>query len=127
MRDAELRLLRAFPQSFINDIGEFIAHKKSNTYFNLAKCANDFEIKCKTLEWLSRAAYKTKVYRKEKRNNEFHEFILNGINMFLGTQFTKEDIALIYQNIGNQVNRGLTVKFIESGYNMKLFEIINRD
>ena len=120
MTDTELRLLKYFPQSFINHIGEFVAHKKSNTYFNLVNCADDLEIKCKVLEWLSRSACKTQAYRQQKKNNEFHAFMLKGINTFLGTDFSKKDIALIYQELGNQVNRSLTVKFVESGYNMEL-------
>ncbi len=122
MRDTELKLLNAFPQSFINHLGEFIAHRKSNIYFNLANCVDDLEIKCKVLEWLSRSACKTQVYRQHKKNDEFHEFMLRGINTFLGTDFSKKDIALIYQELGNQVNRPLTVKFVESGYNMELLK-----
>lgn len=118
----ELKLLNAFPQSFINHLGEFIAHRKSNTYFNLANCVDDLEIKCKVLEWLSRSACKTKIYKQQKKNDEFHEFMLKGINTFLRTDFSEEDIVLIYQELGNQVNRPLTAEFIESGYNIELLK-----
>lgn len=116
------RLMQCFPHSLINYSGEFIAHEQSNTYFILSNCHNELDIKCKVLEWLSRAAYKTKPYMNEKKNKEFHEFMLSGINKFLGTQFTSEDMEQIYTYLGNACNHAKTVKFVESGYDMGILE-----
>lgn len=70
---------------------------------------------CKVLEWLSRPALK-------EGNEKVHEWYLNGINKYLGTNFTIQDIQEIYCNLGNQINRPLTLKFIESNYNMEVFK-----
>ena len=115
-----MKLMRCFSGSFLTDCGEIVVHSKANEYFNIQKCADELEVKCKVLEWFSRAAYKTAPYTQAKKNNEFHDFMRNGINSFLETNFTKEDMAKIYQELGNQVNRDLTIKFINSGYDMSV-------
>jgi len=116
MTDTEHELLKAFPRSFINEFGEFIAHDKANEYFILKNCANDLDIKCKVLEWLSRGASKTAPFRTNKKNEEFNNFMLSGINEFLCTEFTREDMRDIYSTLGNCVNHEKTIEFIESGY-----------
>lgn len=116
------RLARAFPNSFINTSLEFIAHKEANEYFRLEDCNNEFDVKCKVLEWLSRCAYKTCPFHTNLKNEKFHNFMLNGINDFLGSDFTEEDIAVIYQRLGNRVNHTLTCRFVGSGYDMSVLE-----
>ncbi len=118
------KLARAFPNSFINTNLEFIAHGEANEYFILADCENEFDVKCKVLERLSRGAHKTCPYNSNLKNQRFHNFMLNGINDFLGTDFTEEDIGLIYDRLGNRVNHGLTVEFVNSGYDLS---ILNRN
>lgn len=120
------KLMRCFPQSFINYRGEFIAHQKSNTYFIFDYCEDEQEVNCKVLEWLSRAAHKTAPFRTAKLNNELHQFVLDGINSFLGTDFTFYDMDLIYTYLGNAVNRNLTIKFVESGYDMEVLREYER-
>ena len=112
------RLSAAFPKSFINCALEFIAHKTANEYFRLEDCETDFDVQCKVLEWLSRGAHKTQPFATARQNDEFHAFMLGGINEFLGTSFTEEDIAIIYQMLGNCVNHPLTVEFVKSGFDM---------
>ena len=112
-------LLKSFPGSFLNQYGEFIAHREANEYFQLSKCKDDLEIKCKVLEWLSRAAFKTEPYKNKKKNEKFNDFMLTGINKFLNTDFDKYSMRTIYQELGNQVNRELTIKFINSNYDME--------
>ena len=114
---------KAFPGSFLNTSLEFIAHKGANEYFLLEDCNTWTEVKCKVLEWLSRGAYKTCPYTSKKKNDEFHAFMLNGINAFLQTDFDEKDMALIYQRLGNRVNHALTMEFVISGYNMALLEV----
>ena len=112
------KLCNSFNRSFINGEGEFIAHVKGNQYFILRTCETELDVKCKVLEWFSRGAYKTEPYRTAKKNDEFHEFMLNGINKFLGTEFDTFDIEDIYTYLGNACNHDKTVAFIESGYIM---------
>lgn len=117
-----LRLMSSFPNSFIHQSGEFIAHKEANEYFIINNMTDDIEIEFKTLEWLSRSAYKGQPFRNEKKNKEFRRFMLTGINNFLGTDFDECQIGIIYQELGNQVNRPLTMKFVESGYDFEVLE-----
>lgn len=114
------KLARAFPNSFINTALEFIAHKEANEYFRLEDCENEFDVKCKVLEWLSRGAYKTCPFNSNIKNKKFHNFMLNGVNDFLGTDFTKDDMEIIYTYLGNRCNHERTVEFINSGYDMSI-------
>ncbi len=123
--DIAKRLMRCFPGSFINYLGEFIAHPEANQYFILDNCKDELEVKCKVLAWFSRGAYKTAPFGVRK-NKELHRFMLNGINTFLGTSFSEEDMDLIYTYLGNDVNRNLCVEFIESGYDMEILREIER-
>lgn len=118
-----IKLLNAFPNSFINHCGEFIAHKKGLAYFTLTNCKTEMDVKCKVLEWLSRDAYKTEPWSSRKSNVAYHDFILSGINEFLGTDFTHDDMKLIYTKLGNRVNHELTIRFIESGYDMDVLRV----
>ena len=115
-----VQLAACFPDSFINYRGEFIAHKKSNTYLCLQNCETMEDLQCKVIEWFSRAAYKTEPYHSAYANYKFHKFMLDGVNKFLGTDFTNEDMELIYTYLGNAVNHGQTVEFIRSGFDMKV-------
>ena len=117
------RLLKAFPGSFINDNADFIAEKKMNQYICLEKCESEFEIKCKMLEWFSRAAFKTQYYRSERSNDRLHRFMLNGINNFLNAAFTEADMEVIYEKLGNGINHELTESFVKNGYDMDLLNM----
>lgn len=116
------KLARAFPNSFINTALEFIAHKEANEYFRLEDCDNEFDVKCKVLEYLSRGAHKTCPFYTNLKNERFHNFMLNGINDFLGSDFTEDDIAIIYQKLGNRVRHSLTEEFVNSGYDMSILK-----
>ena len=116
------KLAWSFPNSFINCSLEFIAHKEANEYFILRDCETEFDVKCKVLEQLSRGAHKTCPFNSNLKNERFHNFMLNGINAFLGTDFNEEDIALIYDRLGNKVNHTLTIEFVNSGYDMSVLK-----
>lgn len=112
------KLMRSFPDSFINQRGEFIAHAAANEYFILKNCQGEIDVKCKVLEWLSRAAFKTAPFSRAIKNTALHIFMLNGINTFLGTAFSPEDMDQIYTYLGNACNHAKTMQFVESGYDM---------
>lgn len=115
------KLMRSFPRSFINAEGEIIVHEYANEYFILRNCETELDIKCKVLEWLSRS-YKQQPYRTPAKNVEYQEFMRNGINEYLGTNFTKDDLQTIYSRLGNRVNHALTVEFVNSGYDMRFLK-----
>lgn len=122
MTNKEMKLLKSFPGSFINDNGKFIPERSGVAYFDLANCESSEEIKCKVLEWCSRAAYKSEPYDKKRENDWLHEFMLDGINNFLDTDFSEEDMEQIYAKLGNGCNRPLCEKFVMSGYDMEVLK-----
>lgn len=113
------KLMRSFPCSYINSEGEFIAHKYANEYFILRNCETELDIKCKVIEWFSRS-YKVTPYRTPAKNVEYQDFMRKGINKYLGTNFTKDDLHIIYSYLGNACNHAKTIEFVNSGYDMRI-------
>ena len=123
------KLLACFPKSFINRNGEFIAHKKSNTYMLLENKETWLDVAVGLVEWFSRAAFKTEPYYSTAANNHFHRFMLAGINEFLkpATPLTHEDMELVYTYLGNGAHHALAVQFVESDCDMKILRAYARD
>lgn len=103
----------AFPKFFINRNLEVIVHPRSNTYFLLSDVQTETDLIAKILEWLSREAAKSVA----KESKKYH---LDGINTFLGTSFTQDDMMQIYTYLGNRCNHNRTLRFIESGYDLSV-------
>ena len=118
--DIALKLMDCFAGSKINQFGEFIADEKGNAYFNLKNCKTERDIWCKVLEWFSREAYKSQPYKQHSKNEKYHEFMLNGINKYLGTEFKHKDMELIYCELGNSINHNLTIEFIQSNFDFSV-------
>lgn len=112
--------MKCFPQSYITGLGELIIDRETNQYFRLVDCNTELDVKCKVIEWLSRPACKTAPYPTKKKNAEFNNRILNGINEYLGTEFTREDMYEIYTYLGNRCNHVKTREFIRSHYDMSV-------
>ena len=115
-------LLECFPTSFVNVHEEFIAYPRTNLYFILGSCETLLDVKCKVLEWFSRDCFKTQPFRSNWRNEEYHKLILDRVNDFLGTDFTEEDMEIIYSELGNAIRHELTIKFVESDYDLRLLK-----
>ena len=62
-------------------------------------------------------ARKLKAFTKPLRKEH-----LDGINKLLDTKFTPEDMEYIYTNLGNGINHELCMKFVKSGYDLKVIE-----
>lgn len=62
------------------------------------------------------------VYRTKRNNDEFHSFILAGVNDYLDTDFSEKDMEKIYTYLGNACDHEKTLKFIESGYDMSVLK-----
>lgn len=105
------RLLKAFPKFYINSRFECIIYPPRNSYFLMADIQTETELDAKILEWLSREASKS----IDPKSQVYH---LNGINTFLGTSFTQEDMSEIYTYLGNRCDHAKTIHFIESGYDL---------
>ncbi len=114
------KLNEAFPNSFINSSGEFVAcDGMGNQSFRLEDCEIEDDIKRKVIAWFSRGAFKTTPFASETKNQMFNDMMLDGINQYLGTCFTKDDMEIIYTYLGNAVNSALMDKFIENKYNIQ--------
>lgn len=105
------RFSEAFPKFFINHNLEAIVHPRRNTYFLLTDVHTEMDLNAKVLEWLSREAAKS----VSKESQKYH---LEGINRFLGTNFSQGEIMEIYTYLGNRCNHKKTMRFIESGYDL---------
>lgn len=112
-------LLGLFPMSYINANMEVILIPKTNTYFSLEGVESRRDIIAKLLMWCSRTIVKGQPFKSEKRNYLFKEIIKEDLNYYLGTLFSDEDMALIYQKLGNGINPELTYRFIDSGFDME--------
>ena len=93
-----LRFTEAFPKFFINHNLEAIVHPRRNTYFLLTDVHTEMDLNAKVLEWLSREAAKS----VSKESQQYH---LKGINNFLGTNFSQNEMMEIYTYLGNRCNR----------------------
>jgi hypothetical protein len=111
--DIRNRFFAAFPKSFINRNLEVIVYPRRNTYFLLIHVNTETDLIAKILEWLSREAAKS----IEKKSQKYH---LDGINAFLGTNFSQADMMQIYTYLGNRCNHNRTLRFIESGYDLSV-------
>lgn len=117
-----LRLLKCFPNSFVNTNGDFIVSLKTQSYFILSNCNSLLELRCKVLNYLSRDAIKAIPYKREINNEKYRDSILKGINTFLGTSFSTEEMTRIYTKLGGGIKEELTKRFIESNYDLSLLE-----
>lgn len=115
-------LLGLFPRSFINAKLEVILIPKTNTYFSLEGVQSRRDIIAKLLMWCSRSIAKGQPFRSETGNNVFRKLAKRSLNHYLGTLLTDEDMALIYQRLGNGINPELTYRFIDSGFDMEVLD-----
>lgn len=108
-----LRALEIFPKSFINTRNEIILQPKNNVYFRLDDVESELDFKCKMFAWVSRPIAKS-------LNRYWWPRVLLSFNIYMDKSFTKEDMYKIYDRLGNDVNRDLTIRFIESNFDMSL-------
>lgn len=122
VRESVVEFSALFPKSFINDCGELILVPKTNLYFKVINIGSIKELRCKIVEWCSRDACKSTPFYHTKRNEEYQEFVRVRINEFLGIDFSKEDWLFVYTYLGNNINRSLCEKFVESDYDLKIIK-----
>lgn len=115
-------VMKQFPGSFINHNNELILIPKVNLYIRLEDVNTPTELKYKLLEWCSRDCSCALRYSQNWRNARYHDDVLARVNKCLGTNFTRDEMELIYERLGNRCNHKLTMKFVSSGYDMKILE-----
>lgn len=103
---------------YINNEEELIVSPKLNAYFRLEDVETELDFKCKCLEWLTFDVADNHWFRYDKERKKLERLI----NYILNTNFTHNDYQHIYCRLGNRVNHTLTIKFIESNYDMNLIK-----
>lgn len=104
-----------FKGAFVNRSNEFIFDRRSNLYFRLDDVETVLEFKCKMMAWLSRPITKSLSDYKAR-------IVLQRFNELLGTNFSRADMELIYDRLGNGVAKTLCIEFIESNYDLSLLK-----
>lgn len=116
------KIMSIFPDSFLNRNFELILIPKTNTYFLAEDCLSKRDIIAKLLMWCSRDASKGAPFKNRTKNLCFQEDNRSYLNYYLGTEFSREDINLIYQKLGNGVRPAMTYEFIDGGFDMKILK-----
>lgn len=122
MTDEVFELMRCFPYSKIIPCGEVVLDNKNQLCFKVKGLETKKQIIYKLLEWGSRPIAKGCPYSSEKSNREWRRSLLLGYNNYLKTNFTESDIWLVYDRLGNAINHELTVKFVESNFDMEILK-----
>ncbi|MGX5439102.1 hypothetical protein [Bacillus thuringiensis] len=104
-----------FKGAFVNRSNELIFDRRSNLYFRLDDVETVLEFKCKMMAWLSRPITKSLSDYKAR-------IVLQRFNELLGTNFSRADMELIYDRLGNGVAKTLCIEFIESNYDLSLLK-----
>nr|DAS45972.1 MAG TPA: hypothetical protein [Caudoviricetes sp.] len=111
------KLMSYFPDSFINRQLELILIPKTNTYFSLRDCLTKNDVISKVLMWCTRDISKTRPYQQQKRNIDFYVDNRDRLRKYLGADI---NVYVIYHCLGMEINKELTHRFIESGFDMTL-------
>lgn len=92
-----------------------------NVYFCVRNCETKKDVQAKVLEWWSRDASKT-IHGGEKVTKIIQDYIRRGINEYLKTNFSHEDMLKIYNRLGNSIKHELTMRFIDSRFDMGMLQ-----
>lgn len=99
------------PKAFVNHNNELIIVPRNNIYFRLEDVHSVMDLQCKVIAWLSRPSCKGVSHYWQKRIRQI-------VNEFLGTEFSKDEMDHVYTYLGNDCNRKLCIRFIESDYDL---------
>lgn len=113
--------LNLFKGSFINANNEIILIPKFNVYTSLNDVNSDRDFKIKLCEYFTRDCCKALRYKQKKRLNEYYKDNINKFNIICGTNFTHDDMYIIYTYLGNGIKRLVAEKFVDSNFDMKIF------
>ncbi|MGN0961299.1 MAG: hypothetical protein ACI4PF_03780 [Christensenellales bacterium] len=114
------KLMKLFPNSFINQNKELILVPKTNLYFRLEDVRTKEDLYFKVIAWCSRSACKQMPYYQDWRNKKYQEMVRNNLNTFLGTNFSKDEWMDIYTKFGNGCNEEKCREFIKNNFNFDL-------
>lgn len=101
------------PKYFNNQNNELIVVPSWNIYIGLNSVKTPLDLKCKVVEWLSRPACKgVSNYWQKRVRAIFNDYLL--------TDFNHDEMERIYMYLGNAIKPELTIKFIESGFDLEV-------
>ena len=109
------RLMDIFEDSFINRNFELILEKRRNLYINFELVKTVRDLKMNMIQWKSRSCIK----------GDDEKILINTrkiFNEFFKKDFSLEDLELIYELLGNEVNPDLCAKFIDSDLNIGILK-----
>lgn len=75
----------------------------------------DHDLRAIVLSTLARETYKTNPYPDKALNDEYHEKMLTGVNKFLSTTLTVDDMKIIDEAFGGGKDHEQCVRFIIDG------------
>lgn len=122
LNEALYYLKHLFPGSFVNKHNELILIPETNLYIQLENCKTKFQLFAKLLEWCSRDSCFSLTYSMMKFNELYWKQNREALNSFFDQNWSHEDMSLIYETLGCRVNHELTIKFIESGFDLQVLE-----
>ena len=57
---------------------------------------------------------------QEWRNQKYRNRMLDGINAYMGTEFSRDEMLEIYTYLGNACDHEKTIRFIQSDYDFSV-------
>lgn len=125
--NSELELVICHPINPVDIADDFIyrrLYRKGknvycNVYFNAKTCQSKLDVQRKVIEYWSRDAYKTQ-FAGEEVSEIIQDYIRQGINEYLKTDFDRDDMELIYTYLGNGINSKLCEEFIKNKFNLDI-------
>ena len=117
------KTMELFRGSFINSNNELILIPKFNIYFRLDDVNSTSDFKEKLCEYFSRSCCCSLPYQTDKANKKHHKENCEKFNTICGTDFTADDMDIIYCHLGGGINHQLTYDFVKSNFNL---ELLNR-
>lgn len=120
-------LMNEYPNSYIDSTFDIILNRRTDMYVPINSVFNLFDLKCVILEYLSEDASYKKISKFnerfafwDKKDTEYHNNNLKHINEVLKTNFSKDDMKLIFSNLNYKCNHELTEVFVNLNYDMSL-------
>ncbi len=120
MLESVQKAMEFLPDSFINHNNEIILIPKFNVYTLLSDVKTDDDFKVKLCEWFSRDCCKALRYQQQKRLNRYYQHNTDVFNAICDTNFTVDDMYIIYTHLGNGRNPELAKAFVKSGFDLDL-------
>lgn len=120
LNDEVLKLMKALTASgldcFVNYNNELIASRKENVFFRLEGVTTRHDLERKVISWLTRSCV---TGLKPRVMKQFRD----GVNRYLGTEFSEEDFSLIYTKFGMKYEYDEIDAFIASGYDLTYIKL----